>query len=70
MIRKILLLSFVVMSVSSCKKDRACVCVQQDGTEIGTDQYIKITRKDAKNLCAARQSQLQTSYSGASCSLR
>jgi hypothetical protein len=71
MIRKIFLFSVVLLiGLSSCKKDRACVCTQKDGAEIGTEQYTRISRKDANNLCSARQSQLQSSNPGASCSLR
>lgn len=67
--KKVLLLGGVVfaMSLTSCKKDRNCVCTDEDGdTESFT--YENVNKSDAKEACDA-QSTIWTAFGGGSCEL-
>lgn len=62
-------LAVVLTVFSSCRKNRNCTC--SDGsTDLGTFSYTNVTRKEAKTFCQSNQTQYQTSYPGATCTLR
>lgn len=64
--KKILLLcSVVVVGLSSCRKDRSCVC-SQNGAEIYKANYIRVKKSEAQTYCQAMQNTYSTG-SGVTC---
>ncbi len=61
--KKLVIFSFVVIGLSSCKKDRVCTCNYADGSLASQSNYTHITKKDAKALCT-------TSAQGITCSVK
>jgi hypothetical protein len=49
--KNLVIFSFVVLGLASCKKDRVCTCNYQDGSLYYQTNYTNITKKDAKALC-------------------
>lgn len=64
-----LVLAVVLVSLSSCRKDRSCTCTD-NGTNLGTFSYTNVKRSEAKTYCQTSQTQYQTTNPGATCSLR
>jgi len=60
--KKLAILSFVVLGLLSCKKNRVCTCNYQDGTLYNQTNFTHITKKDAKALCT-------TSVQGITCTV-
>jgi hypothetical protein len=67
--KNLLILALIVFVISSCRKDRHCVC-SQNGTELGDFTYTNVKRKEARDYCLAQQNTYTLSYPGASCSIK
>lgn len=61
--KNLFLISFIVLGLTSCKKDRVCTCNYQDGSLASQSTYINISKKDAKALCT-------TSVQGITCTVK
>ncbi len=66
----IVLTGLILISLSSCRKDRTCTCTDSSGTTLGTANYINVKRSEANTFCSASQSQYQSTNPGATCSVR
>ena len=51
--KKLFFISFGILTLTSCKKDRVCTCSYQDGTVVSKTQYVDISKKDANALCVS-----------------
>jgi hypothetical protein len=49
--KNLVIFTFVVIGLSSCKKDRSCTCNYADGSLASQNNYTHISKKDAKALC-------------------
>lgn len=56
-----MLCAILIAGLSSCRKDRKCVC-SESGTEIFTANYTRVKKSEAKTYCQA----LQNTYSSGS----
>ncbi len=61
--KKIIAISFIIIGVTSCKKDRVCTCTYADGTTQSQSTFTNVTKKEARNLC-------NTNASGVTCSVK
>lgn len=61
--------AIVLISLSSCRKDRSCTCTD-NGSTLGTFTYTNVKRSEAKTYCASNQTQYQKTNPSASCSLK
>lgn len=57
--RILLLCAILITGLSSCRKDRKCVCSEGD-TEIYTANYTHVKKSEAKTYCQALQSTYST----------
>ena len=67
--KTLILAPLLLVALASCRKDRSCACTQ-NGTDLGTANYVNVTRSEAKNACQGLEAQYSISNPGATCSLK
>lgn len=67
--KTLILTPILFIGLASCRKDRSCTC-SQNGTELGTANYIGVTRSEAKKACNGLEAQYSISNPGTSCVVR
>lgn len=68
--KKILILAPLLLIVlDSCRKDRSCACSDSNG-DLGTAQYVGVTRREAKNACQGLEAQYKLNNPSTTCSLK
>lgn len=60
--------AFVALAMTSCIKDRTCVCSDSSGSV--DFQYYKVTKRLAKSDCEAKESQYNAYGGSVSCELK